>query len=244
MLDFQRSGTAKVRVDYMGPAQMDGLDGRKLLASYRDPGAGFGGSMLAFNSAPPPAAAPAPIRVAALASMPRPRPPQLPALADDAPLVAGAAPLVLMPAYAPTDDEDLLAPLILRSTSFVNSYANAPRPTAAQTAATALARSGENEADLSTALARAAARKAQQLRGTSTGSAGAVIQLGAFSDPTNAERVAANFRRFGQVASLDQPTGGRSLRVVRVTLDASIDPADVVDAAAAAGLTGAHVLTQ
>jgi hypothetical protein len=46
------------------------------------------------------------------------------------------------------------------------------------------------------------------------------------------------------VASLDQPTGGRSLRVVRVTLDASIDPADVVDAAAAAGLTGAHVLTQ
>ena len=169
MLDFRNSGTAKVRVDYMGPAQMDGLDGRKLLASYRDPGAGFGNSMVAFNSAPPRAAAPAPIQVAALASMPRPPPPQLPALADDAPLVAGAAPLVLMPAYAPTDDEDLLAPLILRSTSFVNSYANAPRPTAAQTAATALARSGENEADLSTALARAAARKAQQLRGTPSG---------------------------------------------------------------------------
>ena len=246
MLGFRESGTAKVRVDYMGPAQMDGQDGRKLMASYRDPAGGFGGSTFAFNSEPPPVAAPAPapIQVAAVAPMPKARPPKFPVLPDDAPLVAGAAPLVLMPAYAPTDDEDLLGPLILRSTGFVNSYANAPRPTAAQTAASALAKSGQTQADLSAALARAAAKKALQLRGTSTGGDGATVLLGAFSDPTNADRVAANFRRFGQVASLDQPTGGRSLRVVRVTLDASVDPADVVDAAAAAGLSGAHVITQ
>ena len=37
MLGFKQQGTAKVRVDYVGPARMDGRDERMLLASYRGP---------------------------------------------------------------------------------------------------------------------------------------------------------------------------------------------------------------
>ena len=40
MLDFERAGTTRVKVDYVGPARMDGLDRKQLLASYRGPKAG------------------------------------------------------------------------------------------------------------------------------------------------------------------------------------------------------------
>ncbi len=40
MLAFRHNGTAKVHVEYVGPAQMDGLDEQMLLASYRDGGPG------------------------------------------------------------------------------------------------------------------------------------------------------------------------------------------------------------
>jgi rare lipoprotein A len=38
LLDFKRAGTAKVRVQYIEPARMDGNDERMLLASYEGPG--------------------------------------------------------------------------------------------------------------------------------------------------------------------------------------------------------------
>ena len=38
MLDFKRTGVAKVRVDYVGPARLDGRDQRTLMASYSAPG--------------------------------------------------------------------------------------------------------------------------------------------------------------------------------------------------------------
>jgi len=41
-LDFKRKGMARVRVQYVGPAQLDGLDHEKLLASYREPGQPLG----------------------------------------------------------------------------------------------------------------------------------------------------------------------------------------------------------
>ena len=37
MLDFKRAGTAKVKVQYVGPARMDGHDRQMLLASYQGP---------------------------------------------------------------------------------------------------------------------------------------------------------------------------------------------------------------
>ncbi|WP_394708239.1 septal ring lytic transglycosylase RlpA family protein [Breoghania sp.] len=39
MLDFKSNGTAKVRVQYVGRARLDGLDHSYLIASYRGPGA-------------------------------------------------------------------------------------------------------------------------------------------------------------------------------------------------------------
>ncbi|GGE45768.1 hypothetical protein GCM10007276_23740 [Agaricicola taiwanensis] len=38
VLDFQRSGTARVKVEYAGPASLEGSDDRKLMATYRDNG--------------------------------------------------------------------------------------------------------------------------------------------------------------------------------------------------------------
>src|SRR4051812_21093086 len=38
MLDFEDEGTAKVKVEYVGPATLDGNDEKTLLASYRGPG--------------------------------------------------------------------------------------------------------------------------------------------------------------------------------------------------------------
>jgi len=38
LLDFKRTGTAQVEVDYVGPADLRGSDDRKLLASYREGG--------------------------------------------------------------------------------------------------------------------------------------------------------------------------------------------------------------
>jgi hypothetical protein len=164
------------------------------------------------------------------------------------PVLAGAAqmpafdePQLLAPAYAPADD-DLLAPLIMRA-GFTSSYAaDAPR-TSAQHAVDDLA-----EPNLDTALARAAAAKADALglRPTMlTGDAGTtVVQLGSFSEPANAERIARAFRRFGQVENTLQQTGTKQLTVVRVVLDPAVAASAVVDAAAEAGLSGAFVLGQ
>lgn len=43
-LDFKRKGMARVKVQYVGPAQLDGRDHEELLASYREPGETLGGA--------------------------------------------------------------------------------------------------------------------------------------------------------------------------------------------------------
>jgi rare lipoprotein A len=231
MLDVKNEGTARVKVDYVGPARMDGMDERKLLASYRAPDVGAGGSMLALNTDRQPTV------VLAAAPMPRVRP--VFAGAMSIPATTFDDPQLLMPAYAPADD-DLLAPLILRA-GFTNSYAADPPQTGAQHAAADLA-----QPNLHTALARAAAMKADELGLRSTvppaGGATAVVQLGSFSEPANAERIGKAFLRFGQVENSFQQRGSKSLTVVRVILDPTVTPSEVVDAAAEAGLAGAFVL--
>ncbi|MFO1183966.1 MAG: septal ring lytic transglycosylase RlpA family protein [Bauldia sp.] len=42
LLDFKEAGTAQVRVDYVGMAPLDGLDGAELAATYRGPGVRYG----------------------------------------------------------------------------------------------------------------------------------------------------------------------------------------------------------
>ncbi len=65
MLDYAHSGTAKVKVDYIGRAPLDGRDDQYLMASYRpgnrapDPSDGLpSGVMIAMNGATPSAALP------------------------------------------------------------------------------------------------------------------------------------------------------------------------------------------
>ena len=49
MLDFKRAGTAKVQVEYIGRARLDGKDGDMLIASYRGPGGTPPRTMVASN---------------------------------------------------------------------------------------------------------------------------------------------------------------------------------------------------
>lgn len=223
MLDFKTAGTARVRVDYMGPAQMDGLDERTLLASYREGGKGLfglGGGEGAFMVAEAPA--------------PRVRP----AIAAFEPPPSTGAPMLLSPLGA-YYDEDPLAPLIIR-TSMVNGYAADVPRTAAQGAADDLARTQGPSVDLQAALDRAAARKAREL-GLQP-SVGSTVQIASFADPDNARRVMDNFRRFGDPQSRETVTNGRTLIVVSVRLGREVQPDDVIAAAASAGLRGAFVV--
>ncbi len=120
MLDVKDQGTAKVEVDYVGPARMDGRDEKMLLASYEGPSKNPIGSMFAWiKPQAKPRADTAPVVYAASAvPMPRVRPD----LASYPPHPAEANPLILAPALMPAD-ADPLAPLIMRA-GFVNSYAD------------------------------------------------------------------------------------------------------------------------
>jgi rare lipoprotein A len=77
VLDMKHHGTAKVKVEYIGPARMEGHDQRMLLASYKGPGSSVSGdTMLAMAPTPAlraPSANPA-VVMAALVPVPRARP--------------------------------------------------------------------------------------------------------------------------------------------------------------------------
>ncbi|HET7714257.1 MAG TPA: SPOR domain-containing protein [Bauldia sp.] len=116
---------------------------------------------------------------------------------------------------------DPIAPLILE-TGFVSSYA-APEPyrfTPAQTAAIELASGGV-----------AVARPLQPPQ---------TVQLGTFSDPANAERVAESFAGLGETIVAVDTQNGRSLRIVRVR---TIDAGSVLAHAGKLGLAGAYVVS-
>ncbi len=232
LLGFRQRGTAKVRVDYVGPARMDGRDERMLLASYRGPDAtpwqGGGFTRFADNDRQAP---PRPVLASAPATQP-----QL------SPAVVNSEPLLLTPAVNSTTayagQSDSLGALILR-TGFTRSYAETPPPAPALAAANEL-----SSHDLTTALTNAASDKARELAATRTAGPPVTIQLGSFSTTQNAERVAGLFGRFGQTEMQPRTVGGRSLQVVLVTTDGSVAPQAVIDAAANAGLQGAFVVTR
>jgi rare lipoprotein A len=205
VLDFKRAGVARVKVDYVGPARMDGLDRNMLLASYRAPGRPASGTMIASNAAPSGGLV--------LASAPLPRMKTSGGVGE---------PIAPVPIPAALTLEDPLAPLILR-TGFASSYLPTDHFTKAQEAAAGLAAAGS----------RAAAR--------SSGAA-TTVQIGAFADPSNAMRVGTRFSKYGKVAFADQMAGERSVRVVRVVVVGNAAVKAVIEAAGAAGLSGAFVL--
>ena len=227
MLDFKKAGTAKVKVEYVGKAQLDGRDRKTLLASYRGPGSAARSTLFAFRR---PAAG---SFVLASAPTARVNPRRLPDHAFATTPVAAGPPLVLMPPNAPVsaNSSDPLAPLIIRST-FASSYAQSNALTAAEHAAEDLAR-----AALGQSLARAAAKRADRI-----GRPPAVVQVGSFSDPANARRIAGEFGRFGRPETTIRDSNGRTLRVVRVIAGPRTTPAAIIAAAAGMGLPDAFIL--
>jgi rare lipoprotein A len=125
MLDFKRAGTAKVKVDYVGLAPLDGKDRKMLLATYQAPGRASGNTMVASG-------APANPRVF-LASAP------VKSRRDPTGFTA-PEPLTAAPEPAIYPDDDPLGPLILRS-SYASSYLSVDRFSGAHEAAASLAAS-------------------------------------------------------------------------------------------------------
>jgi rare lipoprotein A len=125
MLDFKRAGTAKVQIEYIGRARLDGKDGDMLMASYRGPGATPPRTMVASNDTRLP-------KPGVFTPGTKTRPTIDFSVADEG-LAFGAEPV-------PAGLSDPIAPLILQ-TGFVSSYAETEpdRFTPAQAAATALA---------------------------------------------------------------------------------------------------------
>jgi len=246
ILGFQDEGTAKVKLDYIGPARMDGQDDRMLLASYKGPAIGGDNSMFAWLKPNQNQADTRPSVVLASATAPLPRPRPLPTYPTPTP-AASTAPMAI-DSFGSDDGsgDDPLAPLILRA-GMVTSYASSAPISAAQGAAKALASGNAVQADLAAAARRAATRMDGAAAAATVAAslpAGATIQLGAFGDPANAGRIAASFGRFGAVQSVPGAGGARPLTVVRVALNADVDAGRVLDAAKAAGLSGAFIVTQ
>jgi rare lipoprotein A len=131
MLDFKRAGTAKVQIEYIGRARLDGKDGDMLVASYRGPGATPPRTMVASNDRlPKPGLFSPGTKTRSTIDF---------SVADEG-MAFGAEPL-------PAGLSDPIAPLILQ-TGFVSSYAELEpdRFTPAQAAATALATGDETAA--------------------------------------------------------------------------------------------------
>jgi rare lipoprotein A len=215
MLDFRRAGVAKVRVDYLGPARLDGKDDAMLMASYRGPGAvPAPATMVAANSHVVP-------KPTVIAANTRTRPSIDFSVADE----GGAFDAGPAAAFS-----DPLAPLILK-TGFASSYApvDANRFTPAHAAAADLAAQAPSDAlaDLDRRLAAAT-----------------TLQIGAFADPGNADRAARRFAAFGKVAMRAAEGRGQALQVVFVTVtDPSVSPEVVIAAAEQAGLHGVRVVS-
>ncbi|CAN5322679.1 septal ring lytic transglycosylase RlpA family protein [soil metagenome] len=172
VLAFKDQGTAQVKVDYVGPAQMDGLDNKMLVASYRENGR----KPAPFGMAPQ---QPVVASYAVAASLPQPMPPRPRQVQPD---FSQAGPLVLTPANAPSPAYgstaayagDPLAPLILRSNAF-RSYAAEPVQTPAQKAAAGLSAAGSNPA-----FTQGAAHKPAGVPAVAGATAG-ILQSGSFS---------------------------------------------------------------
>lgn len=218
MLDFKRAGTAKVQVDYIGPAQMDGKDNKMLVASYRDASEGpamlpgMGNTMIAANETK--------TRRPLLAFGSKSRQAVDFSVADET-LAFGAT-------HEATPPQDPLAPLILDA-GFAQGYAEADVQvfTRAQAAATALA-----NGDAFDVAEPARPVPAPQM-----------VQVGTFSDMSNAKRVASRLSKLGEPVIAEDNSKGRVVHIVRVrVVSASVSPQAVIDAAGGLGLPGAFVM--
>jgi rare lipoprotein A len=222
MLDFKRAGTAKVKVEYVGKARMDGLDRQMLVSSYKGPN-DFGHDTLFASKV---TRTPDRIVVASLTPQKPPTVKSRRARTDgiDRSIdLFGAqrldAPPVVAPAFLPASfgGDDPLGPLILR-TGFETSYAPTDRFSGAQEAAAKVAAEGDRAA---------------------------IVQIGTFGEQTNAKRIGESFAAYGRVVTQESLAADRTLFSVRVVVDkARVRPETVIEAANAAGLADAFVVSR
>jgi rare lipoprotein A len=217
MLDFKRAGTAKVKVEYVGKARMDGLDKQMLVSSYKGPNDFGHDTLFAAN------ATRTPDKLVVASYTPPKAPKTRTGRVDSSVDLFGAqrldAPPVAAPAFVPASvgGDDLLGPLILR-TGFETSYAPTDRFSGAQIAAAGLAETGDRSV---------------------------VVQIGTFGDRANAERMAARFAAFGRVVTQEKPAADRTLYSLRVVVDkARVRPETVIAAANTVGLADAFVVAR
>jgi rare lipoprotein A len=217
MLDFKRAGTAKVKVEYVGKARMDGRDKQMLVSSYKGPNDFGHDTLFASNVTRTP-------EKVVVASLTPPKAPKARTKGIDRSIdLFGAqrldAPPVVAPAFLPASfgGDDPLAPLILR-TGFETSYAPTGHFSGAQEAAAEVAAEGDRAA---------------------------IVQIGTFGDPTNARRIGESFAAYGRVVTQERLAADRTLYSVRVVVDkAKVRPETVIGAANAAGLADAFVISR
>lgn len=216
MLGFKKAGTAKVKVDYIRKASLDGQDRKMLVASYKGP-KDSGGRI--FASAEPTK----PIRSVVASLSPESRGQRAGSSGHDGSIdLFGAqrlnAPAVTAPAFMPNtfNQDDPLAPLIVRAGSAL-SYAPSNRFSRAHLAAAEMAQGGRSSA---------------------------TIQIGTFGDRANAERIGPQFSKYGRVETRETISSGRTLYIVRVVVDSTLSnaPDKVIAAAHAAGIADAFVV--
>ncbi|CAM5398031.1 rare lipoprotein A [Aquamicrobium terrae] len=196
MLDYANVGTAKVKVEYVGRAPLDGDDDRYLMASYRpgnrapDPSVGLPtGVMIAMNGSTP-SARPAP--------MPMPFPPQMlaeapavqPVLSAQAPSFDGIA----LPEFGPIVPQrpDLALPSQVPFAIASLSYAD-ERVQSAARAFDAFEKAGQvNPDDLANAWKRANPAAAAAYSGD-------YVAAGSYADAAQARAIAAQLAGFGRI---------------------------------------------
>ena len=269
VLDMKHHGTVKVKVEYIGPARMEGHDQRMLLASYKGPGSSTSGDTM-LAQAPvmrPPSASPA-IVMAALAPLPRARPdyydsgtafdpavayyeaqPARRVVAQAAPEAAGTnygeRSLGTLTVNSPIGYQEGVSPAAASD----EYYPPAPRSARSSYAADAPVSPAQRAAadlassgngKLQTALDAAVVRAASE-----RGADAPVIQLGVFSNMANAQAVTGRFTELGRVTATSITVGGKTMQSVRLVLaDSAMSGQDAVETVQAAGLPGAYLVVR
>ncbi len=267
MLGMQSSGVAQVQVEYVGRAPVDPHDERILMASYTEGRPGTVPSLassvqlalaagasavanttanavtstaaavaatvqLAMNTpAGPPAARAAPPLSGGLGAVATARRP----LALYNPFATGQADAMFTPA-AMTQPDPLAT--IIAGAPNANLFAALPLRTGAQNAADALAAGGRGMAlDQSAALRGTSVPEDRHI--ANAGSARAVIEVGAFADRANVDRIAVRLAAFGTVGIAETVSDGRPLWSVTLAA-ADADAETALNAAIRAGAIGAR----
>ncbi|WP_075216023.1 septal ring lytic transglycosylase RlpA family protein [Mongoliimonas terrestris] len=184
----------------------------------------------------------APVQVASLQA-PAQTAPGLSAAASvgftEASFSVGAQPAAYQPTPAAFDPTDALTAPVPEAAPARSSYA-AERVDQAYAAVDAVG-SGVALSDLASGLARLSNKTATSAGGAAA--QGALVDVGIFSNPANAERIAAALRGVGTVTVEDVVVSGAAMKRVRIAaLVEGLSPLEAVAAAERAGARGARVI--